>query len=71
MLYDLIIVNNETGEEISRGKDLMHHSLQIHRGSWVLYYTYFDKGIEQEIRDAETICDSKIPVSLQIRGVTE
>lgn len=59
-MKELIITDNHTKELLLTASNVIEWSIynsKVHKNDhWVLGITYFDEGIEQDIRDAMTLC---------------
>jgi hypothetical protein len=57
-MKELIITHNRTKELLVTASNVTEWKIYKVDGKWCLGITYFDEDIEQDIRDAMTLCDA-------------
>lgn len=58
IMKELIITDNHTKELLLTASNVIEWQICKTKGHWILGITYFDEDIEQDIRDAMTLCDA-------------
>lgn len=57
-MKELIITNNHTKELLLTASNVIEWKIYKVNSRWVLGITYFDEDVEQDIRDAMTLCEA-------------
>lgn len=59
-MKELIITDNHTKELLLTASNVIEWTIHkdVKSSQWILNITYFDEGIEQDIRDATALCEA-------------